>query len=78
MIGGQAAREQERRARVKDREEAAKNIEAPRYDHTRDPHLRLEVLRLAQEAPTGATVSADDVVQRATTYIAFIKGESSV
>lgn len=56
--------------------EEAPAMNAPAYSYADDPNFRLEVLRLAQQAYAGDTVTAEAVVQRGTAYLAFIKGDN--
>ena len=77
VLGAQAAKaEQSARARMAP-PASPPPVDAPRPLTPIDqlPGFRMEVLRLAQEAP-GAGTLPEDVVKRATTYLAFIKGES--
>lgn len=46
-------------------------------DLTSDPSFRLDVLRLAQQAPGGDTLTAEGVVDRATRYLEFIREKTN-
>lgn len=65
MLGAQAAREQET--------QLAKSSGTP-MNAFEERNLRERLLVLAQQAPSDGIVSASEVVNRATTYLTFIKG----
>lgn len=77
MLGAQAAREEER-ARGRMAPAKADHEQRPALAPADQAQIRTRALELAQHAYGFGIITADKVIETASTYAAFIKGESSV